>query len=157
MWTIRKAKLDDAPSIREQLHKAYRPIKKQGFNMEATNVSLSAVEESVLRDEIYILLNDEDGQVQGTVRLKETDGDESLDHLGWFSISPDLKGQGLGKMLMDYAEEHSRKRGRRRIYLDTAKNHPWLPGLYEKLGYRKIGITRWPGQNFDAVQFEKEL
>lgn len=122
--------------------------------MEATDVSLSRVEHSLKRDEIYILVDEED-QVKGTVRLQEND--EKKDTLGWFSISPDLRGQGLGKMLMDYAEERARKRGRRKIYLDTAKEHPWLPKLYSKMGYKKIGVTRWPGQNFDAVQFEKEL
>ncbi|SDW30942.1 N-acetylglutamate synthase, GNAT family [Marininema mesophilum] len=154
MWTIRKATLQDALSIQKQLHQAYRPIKKQGYNMEATDVSLETVEENVRQHEVFVLVNHE-RCIKGTVRLKNHSDD--MDHLGWFSISPDLKGFGLGKKVIDYAEERSRKRGRHGIYLDTAKDHPWLPSLYEKLGYQKVGVIRWPDQNFDAVQFEKQL
>ncbi|MDR6224691.1 GNAT family N-acetyltransferase [Desmospora profundinema] len=155
MWTIRRAEPADSQAIRQQLHRAYRPIKKQGFNMEATDVSLRAVEESIWQDEIYVLVDGEN-RIQGTVRLQEND-EPTVDTLGWFSVSPHLKGQGLGKMLMQVAEEQARKRGRRKLYLDTAKDHPWLPRFYEKFGYKKTGVIRWPGQNFEAVQFEKEL
>jgi GNAT superfamily N-acetyltransferase len=154
MWTIRQAELSDAQAVRHQLHRAYRPIKEQGFNMEATDVSLQAVEESIVSDEIYLLV-DEDDRVKGTVRLQKNNDEK--DTLGWFSIAPEVSGRGLGKMLMDYAEERAKKRGRKKVYLDTAKEHPWLPKLYRKMGYKEIGVTRWPGQNFNAIQFEKKL
>ncbi|SFS59528.1 GNAT family N-acetyltransferase [Marininema halotolerans] len=156
MWMIRKANNEDAQAIQQQLHQAYRPIKKQGFNMEATDVSIVAIRESLLQDEIFVLVNQQ-GWIQGTLRLKKRWDNVKMDHLGWFSISPELKGLGLGRKLIAYAEEYARERGREGIYLDTAKDHPWLPALYEKLGYQKIGEIRWPSQNFDAVQFEKQL
>ena len=53
--------------------------------------------------------------------------------------------------------ERAKERGRKKLYLDTAKDHPWLPDMYRRWGCKEIGTIRWPGQNFDAVQFEIEL
>jgi len=154
MWTIRPAQVKDARKIQQHLHKAYRPIKKYGFNMEAVDVSVKRVEESIREDELYVIA-DEDDCIWGTVRLQ--DNDETRDTLSWFSIAPELKGQGLGKMLFEFAQERAKERGRKKLYLDTAKDHPWLPDMYRRWGCKEIGTIRWPGQNFDAVQFEIEL
>lgn len=60
----------------------------------------------------------------GTVRLRQ------------MAVVNDLQGKGIGKALMQFAENLARDRGFRKITMHARKN---AVGFYEKMGYRKIG------------------
>ncbi len=52
------------------------------------------------------------------------------------AVQNDLQGQGIGKALMQFAENLARDRGYQKITMHARKN---AAGFYEKMGYRIIG------------------
>lgn len=52
------------------------------------------------------------------------------------AVLNDLQGQGIGKALLQFAENVARDRGYQKITMHARKN---AAGFYEKLGYRVIG------------------
>jgi ribosomal protein S18 acetylase RimI-like enzyme len=67
------------------------------------------------------MLVEEDPQ---TVRLRQ------------MAVMNDLQGKGIGRALMQFAENLARDRGYKKITMHARKN---ALGFYEKMGYRKIG------------------
>jgi GNAT superfamily N-acetyltransferase len=65
---------------------------------------------------------------------------ETADERLWIGqvwVDAERRGEGHGKAIMDAAEEEARKRGCKRVYLDTFEVQ--APGFYEKLGYGVAG------------------
>ena len=52
------------------------------------------------------------------------------------AVINDLQGKGIGKALMQFAENLARDRGFRKLTMHARKN---AIGFYEKLGYRCVG------------------
>ena len=74
-------------------------------------------------------------------------------------VRPDRQRQGLGRRLIAHAENHARSSGASRIvfWSDTRFTH--AHGLYERLGYQRVGGTRDLGDISNSVEyrFEKAL
>jgi GNAT superfamily N-acetyltransferase len=81
---------------------------------------------------VYLL--DGQGKVQGGLLGDILWGWLKVDEL---AVTPELRGQGLGSLLMRTAEAEARKRGCTRSVLDTATFQ--ARPFYEKLGYQLIG------------------
>lgn len=60
----------------------------------------------------------------GTVRLRQ------------MAVANPLQGKGIGRVMIQFAENLARDRGYRRITMHARKN---ALGFYEKMGYKKIG------------------
>jgi len=60
----------------------------------------------------------------GTVRLRQ------------MAVANPLQGKGIGRVMIQFAENLARDRGYKRITMHARKN---ALGFYEKMGYRKIG------------------
>lgn len=60
----------------------------------------------------------------GTVRLRQ------------MAVVNDVQGKGIGRALMQFAENLARDRGYKRITMHARKN---AIGFYEKMGYKKFG------------------
>jgi ribosomal protein S18 acetylase RimI-like enzyme len=52
------------------------------------------------------------------------------------AVINDLQGKGIGRALMQFAENLARDRGYKRITMHARKN---AVGFYEKMGYKRIG------------------
>ena len=76
----------------------------------------------------------EDDQMLGCCMLVE-EGPQTV-RLRQMAVINDLQGKGIGRALMQFAENLARDRGYRRITMHARKN---ALGFYEKMGYRKIG------------------
>ena len=77
----------------------------------------------------------------GTVRLRQ------------MAVLNDLQGKGIGKALMQFAENLARDRGYKKITMHARKN---ALGFYEKMGYKKIG-TEFEEITIPHYVMEKEL
>lgn len=93
----------------------------------------------------------EDEQILGCCMLVE-EAPETV-RLRQMAVINDLQGKGIGKALMQFAENLARDRGYKRITMHARKN---ALGFYEKMGYRKVG-TEFEEITIPHYVMEKEL
>ncbi len=72
-------------------------------------------------------------QVVGCLVLRPQDGDGRMTQV---AVAEELRGQGIGRALVEYCEAAARRIGYRRIVLSARET---ALEFYEKLGYRRIG------------------
>lgn len=69
--------------------------------------------------------------------IRPPDGDmHYLAHLG---VLPELRGQGVGRALIDQLIGLARDAGRRRVTLDVAVSNPRAEALYRRTGFKVVG------------------
>ena len=73
----------------------------------------------------------EDDHMLGCCMLVEEDGPHTV-RLRQMAVVNDLQGKGLGKALIQFAENLARDRGYKKITMHARKN---AVGFYEKMGY----------------------
>jgi predicted GNAT family N-acyltransferase len=93
----------------------------------------------------------EDERILGCCMLVEEDPETV--RLRQMAVVDDVQGKGIGRALMQFAENLARDRGYSKITMHARKN---AVGFYEKMGYRK------KGQEFEEITIphyvmEKEL
>lgn len=76
----------------------------------------------------------EDDQMLGCCMLIE-EGPQTV-RLRQMAVMNDLQGKGIGRALMQFAENLARDRGYKKITMHARKN---AIGFYEKMGYRRVG------------------
>ncbi|MGZ3851941.1 MAG: GNAT family N-acetyltransferase [Flavisolibacter sp.] len=76
----------------------------------------------------------EDERMLGCCMLIEED--PQTVRLRQMAVMNDLQGKGIGKALMQFAENLARDRGYRRITMHARKD---ASGFYEKMGYKRVG------------------
>lgn len=85
----------------------------------------------------YFILWDND-KVCGGVGFAEFGGFEKCAEIQKLYLSDEKKGMGLGKMLLQYAENEARKLGYTTVYIETHTNLDVALKLYYKYGYQQI-------------------
>ncbi len=71
---------------------------------------------------------------------------------------PEARGQGIGAALLEAAAVAARRRGCRVLRLEVRTDNAAAIGLYERLGYRRIGSYRHYYQDdADAWRYERTL
>lgn len=95
-----------------------------------------------------------DGIVVGTVALLK-EGDDDTFELGKMAVSPMYKGKKIGKKLMEYALEYSRKAGKKRVFLES--NTVLTPAikLYEKMGFQTV--PQDPNTPYERANIRMEI
>jgi ribosomal protein S18 acetylase RimI-like enzyme len=78
-----------------------------------------------------------------SARQELADGVERA-YIYGFRIKPDFRGFGLGRRMMQVAENDLAQRRFQRATLNVARDNPQARRLYETLGYRVVGMD--PGQ-----------
>jgi predicted GNAT family N-acyltransferase len=76
----------------------------------------------------------EDDQLLGCCMLVQEGADTV--RLRQMAVVDDLQGKGVGRVLMQFAENLAHDRGFKRITMHARKN---AMGFYEKMGYKKTG------------------
>ncbi|MEL7255711.1 MAG: GNAT family N-acetyltransferase [Pseudomonadota bacterium] len=67
-------------------------------------------------------------------------------HVGELWVHSDLRGQGIGRALLQKAEDHARTQGCIRIHIETRNER--ARALYEACGFRVFGqLDRYEGEN----------
>jgi GNAT superfamily N-acetyltransferase len=87
------------------------------------------------------------GDIVGSVRVHEVSGDAS--EIGMLVSAPHERGTGVGRALIDFAERHSRDRGRRAMQLELLVPRRWrhpskefLKSWYGRRGYELVHTGR---------------
>lgn len=102
-----------------------------------------------------VLLALEGGVIGGLIVVQpETDHDLIFS----VAVDPDMRGKGIGKVLIAEAERRTRESGKASMRLYTNTRMEQNIALYHDLGYRETGRRPVPGrQGFFIVDMEKML
>jgi len=141
---INIAGLADIPAITILLNTAYRgETSRQGWTTEAdliagnTRTDENNVQEVMQQPGSVFLKYTSDGhQVTGCVNLQQH-GDRI--YLGMFSVQPEQQGMGIGKQLLQAAEEYARQLNCKAIYMSVISVRTELITWYKRHGYEDTG------------------
>jgi GNAT superfamily N-acetyltransferase len=107
--------------------------------IDGDRVNLELVRAFLAKGEF--LIADDDAGVAGCV-YTEVRGDRG--YMGLLSVDPPRQKTGLGRLLVEAAEEHCRKRGLRAMDLRVVNLRDPLPAFYRRMGYVENGTEEFP-------------
>lgn len=136
---IRKASLIDTEAITDLVNRAYRPSPGcEGWTHESALVSGSRVRRenvvSAIQDST-VLVGIRRQVLAGCVQI-EVKGNTA--HIGMLAVDPSLQTAGIGKLLLQHAEEFSAQKCRAEIaVLIVIAARKELVAFYRRRGYRQ--------------------
>lgn len=138
----------DIPAIKDLLNNAYRgETSKKGWTTEAHLIAgenrtneqdLQRVMEQ--QGSVFLKYTDDRKQIIGCVNLQQH-GNKL--YLGMFSVSPHLQGGGIGKQLLQAAEEYARYLHCNAIYMSVITVRTELVQWYQRHGYQDTGERKF--------------
>jgi ribosomal protein S18 acetylase RimI-like enzyme len=143
---IEAASRDDAAGLKSLLESAYRgDSARRGWNHEADilddeRVAPGEVEALLANPAVTMLMARDGADLIGCVAV--TAKDAALAYLGMLSVAPDLQSGGVGRRLLDAAEEHARALGIAAMEMTVIDSRESLIEWYERRGYLRTGETR---------------
>ncbi|RYD80198.1 MAG: GNAT family N-acetyltransferase [Sphingobacteriales bacterium] len=144
---IQIAGLDDVPTLINLLNKAYRgDDSKKGWTTEAhliegdTRTDADSVKEVIEKEDTVMLKYiNETKEIIGCVNLQKH---INKIYLGMFAVSPQLQGGGVGKKLLQAAEEYAKQKKCTAIYMTVISVRSELINWYKRHGYVDTGKKR---------------
>ena len=158
---ITKATLENVTEITSLVNSAYRgETSKKGWTTEAnilegTRITETELTEILLDTNNTFLIYQENNKIIGTVLLthKKTEL-----YLGMLTISPELQNAGLGKKLLQAAEDFARSVGLPKIVMTVITIRDELIAWYKRNGYTDIGKREpFPADLDDVVLHSEPL
>lgn len=139
------ATLADVPELVNLINSAYRgETSKKGWTTEANlidgqRINSESLEQQMADPHAVLLKNtNEEGAITGCVYLQKR-GDKV--YLGLLTVSPTLQANGLGRQLLNAAEEYARSINYTTLTMTVITNRTELIDWYERRGYSKTGET----------------
>lgn len=137
-----------------------RGIRQWGHYLDGATEEKQELLQAIERGEVYLVRQGE--RPAGTVTLQvapsEWDrqiwGDDAADdalYVHRFAVSRDFAGQGLGKHLLDFAEERGRTLGKRYLRLDCVGHNRRLNEYYKRR-YNFLGHSPHIGMLFSRYE-----
>lgn len=104
----------------------------------------------------FVLTDAGSGEVAGYLCLWLVRGEL---HVNNVSVAPEWRGAGLGRALMEFAEEFALKHGCFEIGLEVRATNVVAIRLYESLGFRQVGLRKryYEETGDDAVLMAKRV
>ncbi len=128
---VRDATTDDATAIAGLVNQAFL-VERFFVDGDRTNPA----EISRLLEKGTFLLAEVEGRLVACVYV-ELRGDRG--YFGMLSVDPSRQGEGLGRLLIDAAEDRCRSRGCRVMEIHVVDVREELPPFYRRLGYVEAG------------------
>jgi ribosomal protein S18 acetylase RimI-like enzyme len=129
---IRRATKADAPPIASVINAAFE-VEREFRKGERTSVAeiLSLLERDTF------LVAEQEGRIAGAVDVR-TSG--AVGYFGMLAVDAEMSGAGLGRALLEAAEEHCRQAGCSTMTLSTGEDRKEIIPWYERLGYRVTSV-----------------
>lgn len=145
---LRRASVRDAPGVAALVAEAYRHyVERIGREPMPMRMDQAA---AIRDDEVWVL--DDEARIAGVLHLVA-----EADHLLIVNVavSPDRQGQGLGRRLLDHAEERASQLGLPEVRLYTNERFVENLSIYRRRGYAETHRT--PVHGTDLVHMRKPL
>lgn len=154
---------DDVSALTTLLHVAYRPLLDAGMQYltgrqdNATTLRrIGGGRQCWVIDEPMLL---------GTVTFSPAHLVQGCDwydrpdvaSIGQVAVHPDWQGRGLGRVLMEHAEQAAAAAGVTEVAVDTSEHAQHLIDWYARQGYRYVGDADWNMTNYRSVVLSKSL
>jgi len=96
------------------------------------------------KDYNELVIEDASDRVAGWMSWGPTPMTEGTYDLYWIAVAPQAQGQGLGKVLVRWLEDHVRRERGRLILIETASQETYEPTrqFYLKQDYREVARIR---------------
>lgn len=146
MIAIDAASPADAPALKSLLETAYRgDSARAGWNHEADilddeRISPGELEAMLADPAVTILVARDRRALVGCVAV--TAKNEALGYLGMLCVLPTLQSSGLGRQLLDAAEDNARANGLAAMEMTVIDSRESLIAWYVRRGYALTGETR---------------
>jgi len=145
--TIRLATRDDLPRLHPVIERAYRgDAARAGWTHEAdlldgTRTDIGSLEALVANPRERLLIALQEDEPIGCVQV--SDRGDGLAYLGLLCIEPSLQAAGLGKRMIDAAEQLARDTfGASAMEMTVIENRVELVAYYERRGYTRTAERR---------------
>lgn len=147
MLAFRFAALADVPAAHALIESAYRgDSAKAGWTHEADLLGGQRTDHEALADIINdpkqtLILAEDDGALIGCVVIvdKGARDNERIAYLGMLTVKPTLQAGGLGRRLIEVAEQHARELGASVMELTVVTRRTELIAWYLRRGYTDTG------------------
>ncbi|ANU07736.1 GNAT family N-acetyltransferase [Paraurantiacibacter namhicola] len=145
MTTVVAARPDDAPEVEELIECGYRgDSARRGWTHEADilydkRCAPGQIAGMLADPAVTILLARSGKELLGCVALTRRPG--GVLYLGMLCVMPDLQSAGLGRTLLDAAEDLAREEGTLTITMQVIDTRHSLIAWYERRGYAQTGET----------------
>ncbi len=142
-WRIARA--EDVEALTALVNSAYRgDSSRRGWTTEADLLDGQRTDSDSLRetisspeDVILVLEGGPEGELVACVNLRRKQGHA---YLGMLTVRPELQGSGVGKQLLDLAEQFVRQQwGLSSVEMTVIRQRTELIAWYERRGYRRTG------------------
>ncbi|GAB2556116.1 ribosomal protein S18-alanine N-acetyltransferase [Leucobacter ruminantium] len=113
------------------------------WSIEAGVFGAEAWSRETMRSELegeyrhYIVLVDGAGAVRGYAGLLAVGDDGDVQTI---ALSPEVRGEGHGRRLMDELLDEADRRGVTQVFLEVRADNPPARGLYASLGFEEIAV-----------------
>ncbi|MEY4930224.1 MAG: hypothetical protein RI909_948 [Bacteroidota bacterium] len=167
---ITKATPEDAPALDTLVNSAYRgESSRQGWTTEAdlldgTRTDAAAITELIQTPGTTVLKYVEGQEILGCVELRMQYGKL---YLGMLTVRPHLQGKGIGKKLLNAAEEEARTQMCTSIFMTVISVRQELIDWYVRHGYQPTGERKpfafndprfgQPKKSLEFIVLEKKL
>jgi ribosomal protein S18 acetylase RimI-like enzyme len=146
--SFREAVPSDAPFVAELVNAAYRHYIPRIGTVPGP---MTANYDEVIRDD-RVTIAERDGAIVGVIVLRVTDEGFLIDNV---AVHPAHRGTGVGKALLESAEDEARRAGFDAVYLYTHEKMTENLALYSRFGY--LEYDRRSLGDFSLVFMRKRL
>lgn len=115
----------------------------------------------MMRKGSFLVAEDAGGKIVASVYTEMRGGRA---YFGMLAVDPSQQGTGLGRRMVEAAEEHCRQQGAYFMDIAVLTLRPELPPLYRKLGYVETGTEEFkpsrplkPGVECKAIIMSKPI
>lgn len=106
------------------------------FDPELDHLSEYYMQDSANR-KYFVLLGD-DGTLVGGIGFSKIEGFENCVEMQKLYLIDEVKGRGLGRLLVEHLMTEVKKAGFTQMYLETHSNLAVAISMYEKMGFQRI-------------------
>ena len=154
---------DSIAELTALLHRAYARLGNMGLNYTAVDQTPEVTARRIRGGNCFVV--EVNSRLVGTIVTQPTYTQNDCEYFTrfgvaaahQFAVDPQHQGAGIGRMLLERAEQWAKVAGFDELAMDTAEQATHLIELYERLGYRPVGWVHWPGKVYRSVVMSKRL